>query len=197
VLAKFNETKLFNNQQTMSAPRAPRKSTGGVDVQLEEFEEDLRGLLELQLGHAADRHFWYENAQLSDEDNLLTVQAIDGAFLDLMHRYGNVHQVHDILEHCRILIQNVVWASMNVPLAASIQHAWADDHIEAVINNALQVYNRVIYAHLRTEMIMANHNAQVLQRTWRRCITDPDHPACRRRLMDEFDQATNLLPKNF
>ena len=180
----------------MSAPRAPRKSTGGVDVQLEEFEEDLRGLLELQLGHAVDRHFWYENAQLSDEDNLLTAQAIDGAFLDLMHRYKNVQPIMDLLEHCRILIQNVVWASMNVPLPATPLHTWADDHIEAVINNAIQVYNRVIYAHLRTEMIMANHNAEVLQRTWRRCNTDPTHPACRRRLMYEFDQATNLLPKS-
>jgi len=176
----------------MSTPRAPRKSTGGVDVQLEEFEVDLRGLLELQLGHAVDRHFWYENAQLSDEDNLLNAQAIDGAFMDLMHRYQNAQAVTDLLEHCRILIQNVVWAAMNVP--------WPevpDLHIDAVINNAMAVYNRVIYAPLRTEMIMANHNAEVLQRTWRRCITDPDHSACRRRLMDEFDQATNLLPKNF
>ena len=181
----------------MSTPRAPRKSTGGVDVQLEEFEEDLRGLLELQLGHAVDRHFWYENAQLSDEDNLLSVQAIDGAFFDLVHRYHNVQPIMDLLDHCRILIQNVVWASMNVPLPATPLHIWADSHIEAVINNALQVYNRVIYAPLRTEMIMANHNAEVLQRTWRRCNTDPTHPACRRRLMHEFDQATNLLPKNF
>ena len=180
----------------MSTPRAPRKSTGGVDVQLEEFETDLRGLLELQLGHAVDRHFWYENAQLSDEDNLLTVQAIDGAFLDLMHRYQNATGVIEILEHCRILIQNVVWAAMNVPMHGAYGHTWVDDHIEAVINNALQVYNRVIYAHLRTEMIMANHNAEVLQRTWRRCITDPNHSACRRRLMYEFDQATNLLPKS-
>jgi hypothetical protein len=60
----------------------------------------------------------------------------------------------------------------------------------------MAVYNRVIYAPLRTEMIMANHNAEVLHRTWRRCITDPSHPACRRRLMYEFDQATNLLPNS-
>jgi len=173
----------------MSAPRAPRKSTGGVDVQLEEFEEDLRGLLELQLGHAVDRHFWYENAQLSDEDNLLTAQAIDGAFFDLMHRYQSVPNVIDILDHCRILIYNVVWAAMNV----TIQYAWADTHIEAVINNAMAVYNRVIYAHLRTEMIMANHNAEILQRTWRRCITDPAHPACRRRLNFEYESSLRDL----
>jgi hypothetical protein len=171
----------------MSAPRAPRKSTGGVDVQLEEFETDLRGLLEL-LGPALDLHFWYDNQQLSDDDNRLTEQAIDGAFIDLMHRYQNAQDVINILEHCRILIQNVVWAAMNVPRPAA-----ADAHIEAVINNALAVYNRVIYAHLRTEMIMANHNAEVLQRTWRRCITDPAHPACRRRLAFEFSEATDAL----
>lgn len=173
----------------MSAPRAPRKSTGGVDVQLEEFETDLRGLLEYQLGLRIDRHFWYDNQHPSDADNLLTAQVIDGAFFDLAHRYENALDVMDILEHCRILIQNVVWASMNVPLAASFQHAWADAHVEAVVNNAMAVYNRVIYAHLRTEMIMANHNAEVLQRTWRRCITDPSHPACRRRIQFEYESS--------
>lgn len=70
---------------------------------------------------------------------------------------------------------------MNVPYPAD-----PDLHIERVVDNAMEVYNNVIYAHLRTEMIMANHNAEVLQRTWRRCITDPEHPACRRRLEYEF-----------
>jgi hypothetical protein len=172
----------------MSTPRAPRKSTGGVDVQLEEFEEDLRGLLELQLGHAVDRHFWYENAQLSDEDNLLNAQAIDGAFMDLMHRYQNAQAVMDLLEHCRILIQNSVWVAMNVPRPGD-----AEAHIEAVVGNVLAVYNRVIYAPLRTEMIMANHNAEVLQRTWRRCIADPSYVACRRRLDFEFQNAVRDL----
>jgi hypothetical protein len=68
-----------------------------------------------------------------------------------------------------------------------------DLHIERVVDNAMTVYNRVIYAHLRTEMIMANHNAEVLQRTWRRCITDPSHPACRRRLEYEFNEASRYL----
>lgn len=172
----------------MSAPRAPRKSTGGVDVQLEEFEADLRGLLEFQLGLRVNHAHWMETDELFDEDNQLTEQLIDGGFTDLTHRYQNAQAVINILEHCRILIQNVVWAAMNVPRPAA-----ADAHIEAVINNALQVYNRVIYAHLRTEMIMANHNAEVLQRTWRRCITDPAHPACRRRLEFEFSEATDAL----
>ena len=176
----------------MATPRAPRKAIGNVDVQLEEFETDLRGLLELQLGLRINWQFWADNTILSEQDNRLTAEVIDGAFMDLTHRYQNAQDVMNILEHCRILIQNVVWASMNVP----VQYDGIDAHIEAIINNAMTVYNRVIYAHLRTEMIMANHNAHVLQRTWRRCITDPAHLACRRRLMYEFDQATNLLTKS-
>jgi len=70
---------------------------------------------------------------------------------------------------------------MNVPWPEA-----EDLHIERVIDNTMAIYNRVIYAPLRTEMIMANHNAEVLQRTWRRCNTDPSHPVCRRRLEYEF-----------
>jgi hypothetical protein len=172
----------------MSAPRAPRKSTGGVDVQLAEFEEDLRGLLEIQLALRINHHLWEEMGVLSDEDNLLTEQVIDGAFLDMMHRYQNAMDVMDILEHCRILIQNVVWAAMNVPRPDD-----AFTHIEAVVNNVMAVYIRVIYAQLRTEMIMTNHNVEVLQRTWRRCITDPSHPACRRRLQFEYESSLRDL----
>ena len=168
--------------------RAPRKSTGGVDVQLEEFETDLRSALEIQLIMNTHMVEWHELDHLSDTDTAALIRVIDSCFEDLMHRYQNAQFVMEILEHCRILIQNVVWASMNVP--------WPevpDLHIEAVVNNALTVYNRVIYAPLRTEMIMANHNAEVLQRTWRRCITDPSHPACRRRLEYEFNEANQYL----
>jgi hypothetical protein len=159
-------------------PRAPRKSTGGVDVQLEEFETDLRAALEIQLVVNTDRIYWTEIDGISPANADATRRVIDMCFMDMCHRYGNVHQVHDILEYCRILIQNVVWAAMNVPWPEA-----EDLHIERVKDNAP----------LRTEMIMANHNAEVLQRTWRRCITDPSHPACRRRLEYEFDGAIRDL----
>lgn len=171
----------------MSAPRAPRKSTGGVDVQLEEFEEDLRHSLGFQLVNV-NHGFWAEVGELIAEDNQMIEGVIDGCFLDLKHRYQNAQAVMDLLEHCRILIQNVVWAAMNVP------RPWrGEDHIGAVVGNVLAVYNRVIYAPLRTEMIMANHNAEVLQRTWRRCIADPGHPACRRRLEYEFKNLADYV----
>ena len=118
-------------------------------------------------------------AALPATGNLAVV--INECFLDLDHRYQAVKPVTELLEYARILIQNVVWAAMNVPWPEA-----EDLHIYRVIDNAIEVYTMVIYAPLRTEMIMANHNAQVLQRTWRRCITDPEHPACRRRLEYEF-----------
>lgn len=120
--------------------------------------------------------------RLPNGDNTSIRLVIDGCFLDMVHRYSAVLPVSAVLEHCRILIQNVVWAAMNVPFPAD-----PGLHIEAVIDNAMYVYTQVIYAHLRTEMIMANHNVEVLQRTWRRCIADPSHPACRRRLEYEFE----------
>jgi hypothetical protein len=166
----------------MATPRAPRKSTGGVDVQLEEFEEDLIIALDNQLILNTDVAYWREMDQLSDHDRQAIRHVIDDVLMDLTHRYSAVPPIIAILEHCRILIRNVVWASMNVPCP---NHT--DLHTVRVIDNAMEVYNENIYAPLRTEMIMANHNAEVLQRTWRRCITDPRHPACRRRLEYEFD----------
>ena len=169
-------------------PRAPRKSTGGVDVQLDEFETDLRSALEIQLIMNTHMVEWNELDRLSDQDNEAIRRVIDMSFEDMTHRYSPVPSVTAILEHCRILIQNVVWVSMNVP--------WPevpDLHIERVLDNTMEVYNRVIYAPLRTEMIMANHNCEVLQRTWRRCITDPSHPACRRRLEYEFNEVSQYL----
>jgi len=165
----------------MSTPRAPRKSTGGVDAQLTEFEEDLLAALDVQLIINTDVDYWREMDHISDHDRQAIRRVIDEALMDLTHRYSAVPPIIAILEHCRILIQNVVWASMNVPCPNL-----TDLHAVRVIDNAMEVYNENIYAPLRTEMIMANHNAEVLQRTWRRCISDPTHIACRRRLEYEF-----------
>ena len=164
-----------------NSPRAPRKSSGGVDVQLEEFETDLRAALEVHLVMNTNRRYWTEMDAISREDAESIRRVINECFLDLDHRYQAVKPVTELLEYARILIQNVVWAAMNVPWPEA-----EDLHIYRVVDNAIEVYTMVIYAPLRTEMIMANHNAQVLQRTWRRCITDPEHPACRRRLEYEF-----------
>ncbi len=176
----------------MSAPRAPRKATGGVDAQLLDFDTDLYNHLTYQLLAKTNMDYWRELDQMSPQNRDEMNRAVDMALLDLTHRYADTPGVLAILEQARILFKNVVWAAMNVPFPNDTQL-----HIEQVIDNLVEVYNREIYAPLRTEMVMANHHAQVLQRTWRRCITDPNHPACKRRLEYEFKEcmlcSTNVL----
>jgi hypothetical protein len=68
-----------------------------------------------------------------------------------------------------------------------------EEHQLLVYQNVQSVFNRVWYARLRTDMIMVNHNCEVIQRSWRRCITDPDHPACKRRLESYFNDFNSDL----
>lgn len=165
----------------MPTVRAPRKSTGCVDAQLQDFEDDLYNYMVFQLVVQTNTNYWEELDQISSENRIGMDAAIDTALLDLSARYSDIPAVMVILDQARVLFKNVVWAAMNVPFPVNTQL-----HIERVCANLMDVYNTVIYAPLRTEMIMTNHNIQVIQRTWRRCITDPSHPACRRRLEYEF-----------
>jgi hypothetical protein len=154
-----------------------------VDAQLEDFEEDLRNQLEFHLMLSVNRDFWREMDHLSTEDERGIEDVIDFAIQGIMKRYENSRDVTNIFQHLRILIQNVVWASMNVP--------WPRDpnvHIGSVVENAMQVYYNVVYPQLRTEMIMVNHHCEVIQRNWLKCYYEPDHPVCKRRLVREFEE---------
>ena len=165
----------------MATPRAPRKPTGGVDAQIMDLEEDLRNALEYHLIVNTNHDYWRELDQMAPNNAQDLDAVVDMAFRDILLWYEHVPAVRTILGNAQFLIKNVVWAAMNVPHPANPQL-----HIERVIDNAFEIYNRFVYADLRTEMIMANHSIQILQRNWRRCITDPTHPACRRRLEYEF-----------
>lgn len=157
-----------------------------VDEQLEDFEEDLRNQLEFQLILQTNRDFWREMDHLSTEDERGIEAVIDFCFPSIMKRYENATAVTNVLQHCRILIQNVVWAAMNVPYPRDV-----NAHIGCVVHNAMDVYYNVIYPQLRTEMVVANHHCAVLQRTWRKCYYEPHHPICKRRLMRQFEDLTN------
>jgi hypothetical protein len=153
-----------------------------VDVQLEDFEEDLRNQIEFHLMLFTNRDFWMERDHLNPDDEKSFEDMIDFTFQHIVKRYENSRDVTNVLQHCRILIQNVVWAAMNVPYPRD-----PNEHIGRVVHNALEVYYTVIYPQLRTEMIMANHHCEILQRTWRKCYYEPAHPICRRRLLRQFE----------
>jgi hypothetical protein len=37
-------------------------------------------------------------------------------------------------------------------------------------------------------IVKRDHSASIIQRVWRRVISDPDHPVCKRRLLREYEE---------
>lgn len=165
---------------------APRKLYAAVDVQLDDFELELFRNLEFQLIVNTNRAFWELEDHLGNECLCGIEEAIDYGFHEMMERYEGT-PVIKILEAALGVIQNAAFAAMNVPYPRD-----PDRHIERVLDNIREIYVDVAYSPLRIEMLMMNHHAQVVQRTWRKCITDPNHPACRRRLAHEFEQLIDM-----
>lgn len=154
-----------------------------VDTEIATLEDNLRNGLEFVLIMGIHRGMWHELDELSVNDRREIEQFVNMAFRDIIHKYELFPAVRNSLEHARILFQTTVWAAMNVPYPRNV-----NDHVYRVIENAFDAYNNVVYAHMRTEMVMANHAVHVLQRKWRKCYYEPDQPICRRRLMREFTE---------
>jgi hypothetical protein len=166
---------------------APRKLNAAVDVQLDDFELELFNALEFQLIVNTNRTFWEDEDHLSNECLMGIEEAVDWGFDDDIAKRYDGTEVIMILDMARVVIYNAVFAAMNVPYPRN-----PDRHIERVLDNIGEIYVDVVYPQLRTEMLMMNHHAQILQRSWRRCITDPNHPACRRRLEYEYQDLMNI-----
>lgn len=162
-------------QTQMDAPIKPRYAY--VDDQITHLENGIREAILAPMNEL----MWSENGELTAGDVAALNQGIAEAFRPLRIAYESSREVSEALEASLILIQNCAWCGMNLPYFTS-----PEEHQLLVYQNVQSVFNRVWYARLRTEMIMVNHNCEVIQRSWRRCITDPDHPACRRRLEIEF-----------
>ena len=151
-----------------------------VDQELQEFEDHLWNSLEFNLVTGPNLDHWQE-VDLPPALFLDIVrQAIEACHADMIQRYRHTAVVPILLE-CQRFLSDIVWAAMSVPFPH-----FPELHARTVVDNTIHLYNIRIYARLRTEMIMVHHSAAVLQRNWRRVITDPEHPACRRRLEYEF-----------
>jgi hypothetical protein len=156
-----------------------------VDEELELLEQTLNGELMFQLAIHTNMTEWDNMDRLANEDWENINATIRDVFAPFIRRYGYT-TVEPILQNCRNALIHVVWASMNVPFP---RNPW--DHVERVVENTLNVFNRTTYATLRTEMVMANHTANVIQRNWRRAISDPRYLVCQKRLMYEFKKISS------
>ena len=140
----------------MDAPIKPRYAY--VDDQLRALEDGILGAIDAQ-----DRDFWAEIGELSTEDTGRMNDAIYHAFRPLMQAYESSKEVTMLLENSLILIQNCAWCAMNMPCLED-----PELYMTWVVDNVRTVFNRAVYSRLRTEMIMANHHCEVIQRNWRR-----------------------------
>lgn len=151
-----------------------------VDDEIDDFMDALRNALDYNLVAINHWDYWEETDSPSQEFFREVEGALIYAFRPIIRRYRDT-RAGELLYTAREMMQRMVWASMNVPFP---RHP--ELHAIRVVDNLMEALVEMAYAPIRTEMIMVNHNVQVLQRTWRRCISDPSRMACRRRLMNEY-----------
>lgn len=155
-----------------------------VDDQLEQFEEFFRNDLTCQLITGIDRRFWEEMDELDSESKHIIPLMIRYTMNDLLMRYHKT-PVEPVLEKLFNTLSVAAMTALNVPFPRNYIL-----HIDAVVENLLGVYIQTAYAALRTEMVMVNHMAGVIQRNWKRCVSDPSYFLCRQRLLNEFKNLT-------
>ena len=158
-----------------------------VDDELAVFEQSLRDELEFQLTVHVNMRKWEAMDYLDNHEWENINATIRDVFAPWLRQYGYT-SVAPILQDCRNTLVYVVWTAMDVPYPRNPL-----EHIRRVIDNTINVYVRRTYAELRTEMVMANHYAHVIQRNWRRAISDPSYLVCQRRLENEFKKISGEL----
>jgi hypothetical protein len=146
------------------------------------MEELLSEELGFQLTIHTDMRQWEATDRLETDDWENINATIRDVFAQWVRQYAYTPVV-TTLQHCRNALCHVVWAAMNVPFPRD-----PFEHIDRVVENTVDVFRRMTYPR---EMLMANHYAHLIQRNWRRAITDPCYVACRKRLMYEFKKISS------
>jgi len=153
-----------------------------VDNELDLFERRLRAELTFQLSVHIHMTAWEQLDRL-EHDTWENINAtIRDVFAPRVRQYGYT-PVAEMFQVCRNVLIHVVWSAMNVPFPRN-----PFSHIDSVIENALDVFRMMSRPAIRVEMLIANHYAQLIQRNWRRVITDPSYAVCRTRLLAEFHE---------
>jgi len=147
---------------------------------MDELIGGLSDELTFQLTIHTDMGKWEAMDRLDSSDNENIDATIRDVFAPWVRKYAYTDIV-PILQYCRNSLCHVVWSSMNVPFPRD-----PFEHIDRVVENTTNVIRLTVYESLKREMLMADHYAHLIQRNWRRAISDPAYLACRNRLMYEF-----------
>lgn len=155
-----------------------QRRLGEVYDRLNAFEESL---FTMDLTRGVRLEYWEEIDEL-DTQSLENIETtVNDAFDDIRLVYRSVPEVLSILDESCLVVQNMVWAGMNVPYPRDPYH-----HAERLATNVLRAWDDVYMEKMFDKMLEVGNRIEFLQRNWRECISNPSYQACRRRLDFEF-----------
>lgn len=153
-----------------------------IDDQISHFENRLAAQLPYALFVNVNLDYWEELDELDTGSIKVMNDIIDEVFTPIDHVYHST-RLKDNLMHCRDVLKYALVSSMNVPFPRD-----PILHVHRVVENIRDIFMHCMHPKMRDGMILIDHHACVIQRVWRRAISDPSRRACRRRLEHEFNR---------
>jgi len=152
-----------------------------VDEQLNQFRFILLNNLTDFCNETIDIEAW-EFTETHTQEIMFTLRStIDDAYEDIMDEYRNSTRTWMRLDEHRRMIQAVAWATLNVPYP-----------VDPIMYLERFCVNNIILCRdmddVRSAMISANHHCELIQRSWRKCISDPNYVVCKNRLKREYSE---------
>lgn len=151
-----------------------------VSVVLQDFVDELvNNLSETVINY----DFWWELDEIDAESMTRLHNTVDLIFNYFFRIYKDFQRVTELVIRARETIKMALSVAMDVPFPQS------NFHFPRVIDNIMFMFTENFRNDIYYAMIEANHSVHILQRYWRRSVSDPNFLACRRRLENEFNAA--------
>ena len=162
---------------------APRKSRYvGVRAQLDELVDDLSDNLSRALFTEMNHAYWNSMGRQSPDTIYEVRTAIEEAFMFQIRRWCAVPDVMLVLCASRDILKDVIMMALDVPRPPE-----AYRFLERILENFLVMFIRSWVPRIENVLTENQHHIEIIQRKWRTCASDPNHPMCRRRLLREFE----------
>ena len=116
------------------------------------FEQRIYNRLKTYLVYNTDRVYWEQNNKFRYRNAREVNNVLKEVFDDMHEIYPSLVHVFD---ENLTLVQQCTWVGMNVPWPVD-----PDDHIRRVVDNIMDVFNDIVYANLRCEIINLDYEAR-------------------------------------
>jgi hypothetical protein len=158
-----------------------------VYEQLNELDGTLCDYIDNHIVDHMNRGFWEE----TEHPDAMSVRAlqdiVDWSFDPLFTRYRYAPGVMDLLKEWHEKLSDILWISVNGPYPRNLEL-----FSERLMMNTSDLFFDKYFDKLYDAMVEENHNVHVVQRCWKRAISDPNYVACDRRLRKEANELKEL-----